>query len=581
MKERFVGVVYLEGMNRLFSLLISFLALSAWAQPENRYLDNRTYEHAELIEEYRALEVAYEEADLIEYGPTDVGRPLHLFVMNKAKVFDPLRIEKQSTILILNGIHPGESCGIDASLKWAHDMLSSGSLPPHVVIAIVPVYNIGGALNRRPQTRANQNGPVGQGFRGNARNLDLNRDFIKADALNTQSLYAIFQDWDPDVFVDTHTTDGADFPYNLTLIGTQPDALGPIMGQYMRQIFEPALYMEMSLQEEEITPYVNVFGADPFEGWNRFFESPRYSSGFAGLHHTFSFVTEAHMLKPYSDRVEATYTFLSTITQYLEVHRFQIESLRSASRDQSLEATSWPVAWALDTTRMTRLSFKGYPAIMVPMEAVEGEKIVFDQTQVAKRDVDYYEWYKPTVEVQIPDYYVVPQAWREIIDRLKWNGVQMERLSADSTAAVEVTYITSFENARGPYEGHYSHGDSVGVLRESDTVQLYKGDYLIPTNQKARRFILETLEPEATDSYFRWGFFDSALQQKEWYSSYIFDTTAVRMLNEDPALQKEFERAKLEDPNLASSGRFQMYWLYQRSELFERSNRYPIYRSFQ
>lgn len=565
--------------NKLLTIVLA-LSSAVWGQPEDRYLQNRTYEHDELIDAYRALEADYAEADLIEYGTTDIGRPLHLFVMNKERIFDPLKLRDKTVFLIMNGIHPGESCGVDASLKWSYDLLSSGSLPEHVVIAIIPVYNISGALNRRPHTRANQNGPVGQGFRGNARNLDLNRDFIKADSRNTEAVYQIFQEWDPDVFVDTHTTDGADYPYNLSLIATQPDALGLIMGQYMRHLFEPALYEAMKKRGEEITPYVNVFGADPLDGWNRFFESARYSTGYAALHHCFAFVTEAHMLKSYRDRVEATYTFLDVMKDYMESHHQQLKSLRRSSRAASQKVETWPVAWELDTTQLTKLAFKGFASSMQPMESVPGEKIVFDREKVVQKEVDYYEWYAPSIEVKVPEYYIVPQAWREVVERLAMNGVLMERLPRDTVLEVEVSYITDYSNADAPYEGHFLHSGIVKLESEIQSVQCFKGDLLVPTDQPAMRFIVETLEPQATDSYFRWGFFDSALQQKEWYSSYIFDTTAARMLKEDAALRQDFEAAKEVDPRLAKSGGFQMYWLYQQSDLYERKGRYPVLRVF-
>lgn len=558
------------------------LAILTWsiaiAQPEERFKQNMSYEHSELIAEYEKLEMQFSEADLIEYGSTDVGRPLHLFVMNKEKVFDPLSIDDKAVLLIMNGIHPGESCGVDASLKWSYELLSKGNLPDNVVIAIIPIYNVGGSLNRRPQTRANQNGPQGQGFRGNARNLDLNRDFIKADSRNTQAVYQIFEDWDPDVFVDTHTTDGADFPYNLTLIGTQPDALGPIMGQYMRHLFEPALYEHMTKRGEEIIPYVNVFGEDPLNGWNRFFESPRYSTGYAALRHTFAFVTEAHMLKPYEERVMATYTFLDVMKEYMEDHHQQLKSLRKSSREAVRKAETWPVAWELDTTQLTKLPFKGYQAQMVPMESVPGEKVDFDQDKIIRKEVDYYEWYKSSLEVEVPDFYVLPQAWREVALRLAMNGVVIEPLDRDTMLNLEVEYITEYSNADAPYEGHFVHSGTIKTESEIQEVQLFKGDFLISTDQPAARFIIETLELQATDSYFRWGFFDSALQQKEWYSSYIFDTTAVRMLEEDAALRQDFEAAKEANPQLAKSGGFQMYWLYQHSDLYERKGRYPVYR---
>lgn len=560
-----------------FLIIVGAMMLEALvAQPSDRYKENETFTHSELIAEYQKLEDAFPEADLIEYGSTDVGRPLHLFVLNKAKVFDPLKIEDRAVLLIMNGIHPGESCGVDASLKWSYDLLSTNSLPDNVVICIIPIYNVGGALNRRPHTRANQNGPAVQGFRGNARNLDLNRDFIKADAQNTRSFYSIFNDWNPDVFIDTHTTDGADFPYDLTLIGGQPDALGPVLGPYMRQIFEPALYERMRDSNHEIVPYVNVFGSDPLNGWARFFESPRYSTGFAALHHCFPFVTEAHMLKSYQKRVEATYAFLDVMSSFMNENSRYLQDLRTRSIEMCGKSTKWPIAWELDSTKVTQIPFKGYEASQVPMVSVPGDKINFNHDKLIEKKVDFHEWYKAKSEGTVPKYYIVPQAWHEVVDRLLLNGVEMEKIPQDTALEVEVSYFSNIDHSKQPYEGHHVHSEALSPEIVREVAPFYQGDFLISTRQKARRFIIETLEATATDSYFRWGFFDSSLQQKEWYSGYIFDTTAARMLQEDAALRRDFEAAKEADPRFKESGQAQMYWLYQHSMMFEKPGRYPV-----
>ena len=195
-----------------------------------------------------------------ERGSTDAGYPLHLVLVSNDGKFDPEVWHKQTKVVILinNGIHPGEPDGIDASMMLVRDIVNNKiKLPDNVVLAIIPVYNIGGCLNRNSYSRANQNGPVSYGFRGNAQNLDLNRDFTKYDTKNARSFATIFHYLNPDIQIDNHVSDGADYQYTMTLLTTQYDKLGADLGYWLKDKFEPQLYKGMSEKKWEMTPYVN------------------------------------------------------------------------------------------------------------------------------------------------------------------------------------------------------------------------------------------------------------------------------------------------------------------------------------
>ncbi len=228
-----------NGCKLLFTILLGVTTSSVAAQVELRYEQNETVTWNEAIEMYQWMDNQYEEALLMEIGTTDAGRPLHLFVISVDKEFSPSKIREsgKSILFINNGIHPGEPCGVDASLKLARDLLSGADdyarYLENTVVVIVPIFNVGGALNRRPYNRANQNGPVEQGFRGNARNLDLNRDFVKLDSKNTQSLVPVLREWDPHIFVDTHTSNGSDYPYTITLINSHEQRHEPVQADFL------------------------------------------------------------------------------------------------------------------------------------------------------------------------------------------------------------------------------------------------------------------------------------------------------------------------------------------------------------
>jgi len=299
-----------------------WIPAAVYTQVNLKYEQNRTVTWQEAIDMYGWLDRHYEEALLIEAGETDAGRPLHLFIISQDQVFDPGAIRSSGKIILFinNGIHPGEPCGVDASLKLAEGLLSGedfyAGFLEHVVVAIIPVHNVGGALNRGSYFRANQNGPIEHGFRGNARNLDLNRDFIKLDSRNTRSAVRLLRRWEPDVFVDTHTSNGADYPYVITLINSHPQRLEKVQAEFLDRIMLPALYDAMKNSPYEMIPYVWSFKKSPESGIVGFMDYPRYTSGYASLFCTLAFTVETHMLKPFKDRVLSTWHLLREMLKF-------------------------------------------------------------------------------------------------------------------------------------------------------------------------------------------------------------------------------------------------------------------------
>jgi len=240
---------------------------------------------------------------MLTMGETDAGLPLHLVLYSADKVFDTASWHRMHKLVILinNGIHPGEPDGIDASMMLLRDLaIGKIKAPANIVLAVIPIYNVGGSLNRSGFTRVNQNGPISYGFRGNAQNLDLNRDFVKSDSKEAVSFAKIFHLTHPDIFIDNHVSDGADYQYTMTLLTTQHDKLGGPIGQYLHEKFEPSIYQSMASKNMDITPYVNFEEGNPEKGWNFYYRySPRYSTGYAALFQTMAFMPETHMLKPF------------------------------------------------------------------------------------------------------------------------------------------------------------------------------------------------------------------------------------------------------------------------------------------
>ncbi|MBK1441728.1 hypothetical protein JHJ32_17140 [Parapedobacter sp. ISTM3] len=560
----------------LFIALIGFGPCVVAQQTAFERDSNTTATYNEVIAFYQSLDTKYQTCTLLTCGLTDSGKPLHLFVISKDEQFDPQKLHQQdkTIILINNGIHPGEPEGIDASMMLARDLLAQNSLPANAVLCIIPVYNIAGMLNRGT-SRANQNGPESYGFRGNARNYDLNRDFLKTDSRNARSFQEIFHVWQPDVFMDTHTSNGADYQYVMTLIDTQVDKLHPAI-QHTASAFTAELYKRMEISNFGMVPYVNFRGRTPESGLVSFFESPRYSTGYAALHHTFGYMPETHMWKPYAQRVWSTYTLLNHFITLADERATEIHAQRKRAREQSKIQQQFVLTWELDTAQYEHILFNGYESNEKPSDVSGFPRQYYDRKKPFTKEIPYYNRYKPGITVEKPYAYVIPQGWQDVADLLTLNGIQVNRLEKDTSLMLQLYYIEDYQTARTPYEGHYPHSN-VKLRTDNQLIPCYQGDYLVITDQPGNRYIIEALEPQATDSYFNWNFFDSILSQKEHFSAYIFEDEAFRMLNEDAELRRQFNAAKAADEQLRNDGRAQLEWIYKRSPYYEKTHlRYPV-----
>lgn len=538
---------------------------------------NYSATHAEAIAYYQKLAKLYPQMRMIDYGMTDVGKPLTLIVLSKDKVFDPALIKKQDkrVLLINNGIHPGEPEGIDASMMLTRDLLKGNKLPKDVVICIIAVYNIDGNMNRG-HSRANQNGPDAYGFRGNYRNLDLNRDFIKADSRNALAFTQILNTWQPEVLLDNHVSDGADYQYVMTLIETQKDKQNPLLADYTAKVMTADLYKGMKKSGFEMIPYGAGESGLPDSGIVSFMETPRFSTGFAAQHNMISYMTETHMLKPFDKRLYATYNFMEQLIAICQRDAKTIGQLRKKVDAQVSKQKSFDLAWALDQSKVDTITFKGYQAAYKPSEVSGLPRLYYERNKPYTKTIKFFNTYKATVTIDKPVAYVIPQAWGKVIDLFKLNGVAMKRLTHDTTLNLQMYYIADYKTGTRPYEGHYIH-TGVKLTPVDSKIKFYAGDYVVYANQPINRYIVETLEPQGVDSFFAWNFFDSVLGQKEYFSDYVFEDIAAALLKADPELRKKLDEEKAKDPKLAGSADAQLNFVYRNSPYFEKTYlRYPV-----
>ncbi len=519
---------------------------------------NQTTTLADCIAWYEALMRDYPQVlSFQQIGTSDAGLPIHAGVVSADGVFavDAIKAAGRPVFFNNNGIHPGEPEGVDGCMALVRDFCTQPerlAALGDTVFLFVPLYNVDGSINRANTSRVNQDGPEQFGFRGNSRHLDLNRDFVKCDTLTAQAFNALFTAWDPDVMVDTHTSNGADYSYTMTLIHTQADKLGAELGGFLRTTMLPQIYAEMEARGWPTCPYVNPVKDSPDHGIADFLETARFSTGYATLHNTIGFMPETHMLKPFKDRYESMRALVETVLAFTVQHGAQIQALRRAAKEAGRTRAEWPVHWVMDEENPSTFRFKGYEAKYKPSVLGDYTRLYYDRSSPWERDIAYYDRFKADVTVKAPTAYIVPQAWREAIERLELNGVRCERVTQDRLQDVAYYHIVSVSSRPTAYEGHMFH-DEVQLDKRHATVQLRAGDVIVPLDQDQARYAVETLEPLAHDSFFRWGFFNSVLEKKEAYSDYVFEDEAENMLRDEPALAAKFAAWKAANPALLSN----------------------------
>ena len=553
----------------LFAL--SFKSFSQWS-------GSTSPTYPDLINYYQELAEKHDEIELFNMGQSDFGLPIYLCVINgegdSLKTFS--KAKKATTILINNGIHPGEPDGINACLIWIDEWIQKGKQSEDMpVIAIIPAYNVGGAMNRSSSSRANQNGPEEYGFRGNAQNLDLNRDFIKMDSENAFTFAQLFHGLDPDVFIDTHVSNGADYQYTLTYIASVKERMAPSLGTLVHEEMIPWIAKDVENKKFPMIPYVSLLEDTPEKGISVFNDLPRYSMGYTALFNTISFTVETHMLKPFDDRVQSTLAFLESTFDWVTTHQLEIEKARSDAFEFDQKTTQFPYNYQLSDVADS-IEFMGFEHEYIPSEVTGLDRLKYYRDRPFTMNVPYKNVYVPKDTLFVPKAFVIPRYQKEVLARLRANNIEMEELK-ESTLQVSKVRVLDYKSAKAPYEGHFIHsGTKTEVFEENQDV--YAGDFAVLVNQRNKRFLLNVLEPTMPDSYFAWNFYDSHLQQKEYFSPYVFEDFAAELLQENPALKLELEEKKKSNKAFAENSWAQLYFVYQHSKFYEPThNVLPIY----
>lgn len=558
-----------------FAWVFPLLTLAQWD-------GNKTPTYPELIEIYRKWDLMHPEIELYQMGESDTEFPLYLVIVNGAQ--DSLqtfqKARTNTTVFINNAIHAGEPDGVNACLLWIEEWIKKGKKTKDLpVIAIIPAYNVGGMMNRSSSSRANQDGPAEYGFRGNAQNLDLNRDFIKMDSENMKTFAKIYQALDPDVFADTHVSNGADYQYTLTFIHSMKERMDPGIRNLFTQKYIPYLTETLKKAGWDWSPYVETKGETPESGIQAFNDLPRYAQGYGTLFHALSITVETHMLKPFPQRVRATKDYLNFLFRWSQANTQALENARKDAFKRDVKQHYFPVKYELSKQKDSIL-FKGYEFGYKSSEISGKDRLFYDRSKPFAKHIPYFQTYKYQDSVRIPLGYIVSREAENVIECLKVNGVKFTEMDS-ITQKVHTIRILDFESGNRPYEGHYLHR-KVKNIEQEEQVRIPKGSIWIPCDQEKLNFIVTVLEPRSEDSYFAWNFMDSYVQEKEYFSAYVFEDEAAKLLSSNPDLKARLEEKKKTDPEFAENGDAQLFFIYQNCHHFENKtlNRLPVFKVY-
>ncbi|HET9482053.1 MAG TPA: M14 family metallopeptidase [Candidatus Polarisedimenticolia bacterium] len=559
-------------------LLASPAAQAPWLTRAERTGFVETSRYEETLQDCRRLEKDSPWIRVTRFGVSPEGRDLILVIASKDRAFEPAAAARtgKPIVLIQAGIHSGEIDGKDAGLMLLRDIAVTrqrAGLLDKAIVLFMPIYNVDGHERFGPYNRINQNGPKEMGWRTTSRNLNLNRDYVKADAVETRAWLRLFNAWRPDLTIDCHVTDGTDYRYDVTYAYEGLNA-PPTVAAWIDEAVTKRVVPGLVEDGHHPSPYIFLKeDTDPAAGLAGFPPTPRFSTTYVALRNRPAFLIETHMLKDYRSRVTATYNTLKRLLE--EVNR-DPGSLRSAVRRAESEAAApgrLAVAFRIrDTSR--RVPFKGVEFRRELSEISGAMRVIYGERPL-DLTLEVPDGIEPAVTVDKPLAYIVPPQWTDAIDRLQAHGLTLQRLREPVRVPVDTYRLTEPKWAPTPFEGHHPVTFATERLRGVER-DFPAGSIVVRMNQADSAVAAHLLEPQAPDSLAGWGFFDSIFERKEYAEAYVMEKVAREMLAKDPALRAEFETA-LKDPDFAGSPTRRLDFFYRRTPWWDdRLGAYPV-----
>ncbi len=556
-----------------------------WATPAEQAGLERTPRYDETVAWLRRLVDRAPELTLVSLGQSAEGREIWMVVASRGGAADPAGLRKNGRPILLAhaGIHAGEIDGKDAGLMLLRDMTvlnTRRALLDRSNLLFIPILSVDGHERFSRFGRINQRGPIETGWRTNRRNLNLNRDYAKLETEELQALAAAINEWQPDLYLDLHVTDGADYQYDITYGYNGTHAWSPQIAGWLDSVFSPAANADLERMGHVPGPLIFAFnGRDMSGGSANWTAGPRFSTGWADARHLPAVLVENHSLKPYRQRVLGTYVLLESAMKTLGS---EYESLRAArARDRSETPAEVVLSW--EASRLEprpRHSFKGVRSEL-HHSPITGTVDVRWTGELVDGEIPIVSIDRPKVRVRRPARYYVPAAWYPIVDKLRLHGIKVIRLEQPTIVEVEMYRLpdAAIEVGSCPFEGRcrFTPGEPIVERRKID---LPAGSFRVETAQPLGTLAVLLLEPQAPDSFFQWGYLAEVLQRAEYVESYVMEPMAQAMLEADPELRGTFEKKLIDDADFAGDARARLQWFYEKTPFYDSEHRlYPIARS--
>ncbi|MBA3770070.1 MAG: M14 family metallopeptidase [Blastocatellia bacterium] len=519
------------------------------------------------------------------YGSSGEGREMPLLVAAKGSAFSRSAATRQSKVVVLiqAGIHAGEIDGKDAGLALLRDIAITRTRLDQLdnaVIVFQPIYNVDGHENRSEHTRINQNGPDETGYRANATNLNLNRDYMKADAPETRAFLKLWNDWNPDIFIDCHVTNGADYRYNVTYEYAHHDEIDSGIRAWVSEHFEKVVVPNTERDGNLLMRYVEFAGREVTSGVATFIPTPRFATGYAAIRNRPGLLIETHVYKPYKSRVRGTYDLLRhTVEEAGRAKASLLSAIRKADDDtikngrRGTIASPFPLLLAI-TEKVEQVDFKGVE-YKIEESDISGSKRLVYGTKPIDIKIPRYDTARIDRSVTPPTAYIIPPQYKDVISVLRAHGLKLFTRAASQEVDIESYRLSEPKWATSPFEGRVTVTAKQTLLREKRNFPA--GSVVVPLDQPAAEVAIHLLEPNGPDSLLFWGFFNSIFEQKEYGEGYKIEKLAEKMLESDPVLKKEFE-TRLKDESFRKNPRARLNFFYERSKFYEvqRVGVYPV-----
>jgi len=578
-------------MHRLLIFYLSFLSISILAQDKkwetkfehSNFLETLTY--AECIAFSKKIAGASPMVNFKEMGKSPQHRAIPLLIVDKDGYTNPQDIKKAGRVILFvqAGIHAGEPDGTDAGFMLLRDLLFKNKAPEifdKVSILFIPSFNVDGLARMNPYNRINQNGPIEMGWRTNSRNLNLNRDYMKADSPEMRAWLKIFNEYLPDIFVDCHTTDGADYQYVATYALETFGNMDKDLTNWVQQTYEPFLVEIMKQKSTPIFPYVSFRNwHDPRSGLMRGVGTPMISQGYTALQNRVGLLIETHMLKPYKDRVFATYNMLFATLKTMYQDANKLMALNHAA-DVKMSSEKWrpkklTIRYETDMQDSSKTQFLGKEYKIVKSDLTGGDW--FQYSNINKSfQLELFEKQKATEVVDLPLAYIIPVEWKDIHEIIKAHGIYYFITKEPKDVNIESYKFTNQKWAAHSFEGHQNL-QSFDIKSEERIAHYEAGAMVVPVSQRALKVLVYLLEPKADNSLVSWGFFNSTMERKEYAETYVMEKMAREMIAKDSNLYDEFILWKTNHPELAKNQFAQTMWFYKKTPYWDaKKDVYPI-----